>query len=168
VALTESQRTELYEFVKRSSLGEAGADIVMNAIPTIDWNDVATKVDLGLLGAELRDEMGALRDELCGEMGALRDELRGEMGALRGELRGEMGALRGELRGEMGALRGEMTGEMGALRGEMTGLRGDVQLEMSQLENRLQRSIVTWILAAQGLTLAAISVLVTTLAFVLA
>ncbi|MAT04411.1 MAG: hypothetical protein CL424_05135 [Acidimicrobiaceae bacterium] len=127
MALTESQRIELYEFVKQSSLGKAGADIVMNAIPTIDWNDLATRDDLALL----------------------RSELRGEMGELRSELRGEIGELRSELRSEM------------------TGLRGDFQLEMMQLENRLQRSIVTWILAAQGLTLAAISVLVTTLAFVL-
>ena len=72
----------------------------------------------------------------------------------------DLALLRSELRGEMGELRSE-------LRGDISGLRGDFQLEMMQLENRLQRSIVTWILAAQGLTLAAISVLVTTLAFVL-
>ena len=116
MALTESQRIELYEFVKRSSLGKAGADIVMSAIPTIDWTDLATKDDLALLRTGFRAELAELRSEL-------RSELRGEIGELR--------------------------------------------VEMTQLENRLQRSIVTWILAAQGLTLVAISVLVTTLAFVL-
>lgn len=127
MVLTESQRIELYEFVKRSSLGKAGADIVMNSIPTIDWNDLATKDDLALLRAELRGGMTEFRSEMRAEMEELRSELREEV----------------------------------------AGLRGDFRLEMVQLENRLQRSIVTWILAAQGLTLAAISVLVTTLAFVL-
>ncbi len=106
MALTETQRHELYELVKHSSLGQAGADLVMNAIPTVNWTDLATHDDLAILRGELRSEMA--------------------------ELRGEMAELRGELR-----------------------------VELSSLETRLQRSIITWILAAQGVTLAAISVLVT-------
>ncbi len=121
MALTESQRRELYELVKQSSLGQSGADIVMNAIPPISWTDVATHDDLALL----------------------RTDLRREMAELRGELRSEMAELRGEFRSEM------------------TELRSDVRLEIASLETRLQRTIVTWILAAQGVTLAAISVLVT-------
>jgi hypothetical protein len=123
VALTESQRHELYELVKHSSLGQAGADIVMNAIPPITWSDVATHDDLALLRADLRGEMS---------------ELRGEMAELRAELRGEMAELRGEFR-----------------------------VEMASLETRLQRSIITWILAAQGVTLATISVLITILMILL-
>jgi hypothetical protein len=49
------------------------------------------------------------------------------------------------------------------LRAEMTALRVD----LVELENRLQRSIITWILAAQCVTLAATSLLVTVLAFAL-
>lgn len=103
--LTESHRHELYELVKRSSLGQTGADIVVNAIPTIDWSDVATHDDLARLRAELRGEMGELRS--------------------------------------------------------------DFRVEMASLETRLQRSIVTRILAAQGVTLATISILITVMMIVL-
>lgn len=78
----------------------------MNAIPTVNWTDLATHDDLALL-----------RSELCGEM---------------------------------------------------TELRHDVRVELSSLETRLPRSIITWILAAHGVTLAAISVLVTVAMFALA
>jgi hypothetical protein len=43
-----------------------------------DWTQLATKQDLGVLGAELRGEMNGLRGEMNG--------LRGEMLAQRGEL----------------------------------------------------------------------------------
>jgi hypothetical protein len=119
VALTETQRIELYERIKRTSLGEEGANVVMNALPNVDWDSIATHDDLALLRADLRREMADLR--------------------------------------------GEMTG----LRGEMGALRSDVRADLVELENRLQRSIVTWILAAQGVTLAATSLLVTVLAFTL-
>jgi len=130
VALTETQRIELYERIKRTSLGEEGANLVMNALPNVDWDSIATHDDLALLRADLRGEMAGLR-------------------------------------GEMADLRGEMTGLRSELRGEMATLRSDVRADLVELENRLQRSIVTWILAAQGVTLAATSLLVTVLAFTL-
>ena len=102
MALTESQRLDLYERIKRSSLGEEGAHIVMNTIPTIDWTDLATHDDLALLRSDIR----------------------------------------AEIRAELAQMR----------------------VEIAAMENRLQRSLVTWILAAQGVTLATISVLVTVLA----
>ena len=126
MALTETQRIELYERIKRTSLGEEGANVVMNALPNVDWDSIATHDDLALLRTDVRREMA-------------------------------------DLRGEMTCLRGEMTG----LRGEMATLRSDVRADLVELENRLQRSIVTWILAAQGVTLAATSLLVTVLAFTL-
>jgi len=156
VALTESERLKLYEFVKQSSLGTPGADIVMKALPTLDWGDLATGNDLALLRADVRTEAVALRSE----MAELRGELRSEMAELRTELRSEMAELRTELRSEMAELRHE-------LRSEMAELRTDFRVEMSALETRLQRSIVTWILAAQGITVAAIGVMATVLTIVL-
>ncbi len=58
--------------------------------------------------------------------------------------------------------------DLALLRGEMTELRHDFRVELASLETRLQRSIITWILAAQGVTLAATSVLVTVAMFALA
>ena len=106
MALTESQRLDLYERLKQSSLGEEGAHIVMNAIPTIDWTDLVTHDDLAVFAAELRLEMAELR--------------------------------------------------------------ADFRVELGAMENRLQRSMVTWILAAQGVTLATLGALVTVLTLVLA
>ena len=99
--LSESQRIELYERLKRTSLGEEGANVVMNALPNVDWDSIVTHDDLALLRSELRS------------------------------------------------------------------MRADVRADLVELENRLQRSIITWILAAQGVTLAATSLLVTVLAFTL-
>jgi hypothetical protein len=42
----------------------------------MDPSDLATKQDLGLLGAELRSEMSELRTELKGEIAGLRAEMR--------------------------------------------------------------------------------------------
>ena len=108
MSLTESQRIELYERLKRTSLGEEGANVVMNALPNVNWDHIATGDDLALL----RDDLALLRNE-------------------------------------------------------MVNLRSDVRADLVELENRLQRSIVTWVLAAQGVTLAVTSLLVTVLAFAL-
>ncbi len=146
MALTESQRLEFYERVKQSSLGKEGADIVMQALPTVDWTDLATHDDLALLQSALRAEMADLRSDLRGEMAELRSEMRGEMAELRSELRGEMTELRGD----------------------MVQLRNELRLEMTSLETRLQRSIITWILAAQGVTLATLGLLISVMMIVLA
>lgn len=108
MSLTESQRIELYERLKRTSLGEEGANVVMNALPNVNWDHIATSDDLALLSDDLA-----------------------------------------------------------LLRNEMKHLRSDVRADLVELENRLQRSIITWVLAAQGVTLAATSLLVTVLAFAL-
>src|SRR5690606_30927444 len=79
VALTETQRIELYERIKRTSLGEEGANLVMNALPNVDWDSIATHDDLALLRSDVRGEMAGLRGEMA--------DLRGEMSGLRSELR---------------------------------------------------------------------------------
>jgi len=145
VALTSAQRIELYERIKRTSLGEEGANVVMDALPNLDWDRLATRDDLTTVRAELGTEMADLRTGLRTEMADLRTELRTEIADLRTELH---------------------TGLSG-LRGEMTALRADMRTDLVELENRIQRSMITWILAAQGVTLAATSLLVTVLAFTL-
>ena len=134
MALTAAQRIELYERIKRTSLGEEGANVVMDALPNLDWDRLATRDDLTTVRAELGTEMADLRTEL---------------------------------RTEMADLRTELHSGLAGLRGEMTALRADMRTDLVELENRIQRSMITWILAAQGVTLAATSLLVTVLAFTL-
>ncbi len=82
------------------------ANAVMKAMPSIDYEELATKTDLTNLRVELRGEMG---------------ELRGEMAELRGDLCTEMAELRADLRGEISGLRGEMSEMRGDLRSEIAG-----------------------------------------------
>jgi hypothetical protein len=84
-----------------------------------------------------------------------------DLALLRSDLRAEMAELRSDLRAEMAELRSD-------LRGEMAELRSDFTIEMVPPEARLQRSIITWILAAQGVTLATNTVLITVAMIVIA
>ena len=80
------------------------AHAMMEAMPGIDYEELATRTDVADTRRALRRDIGDLRTELRGEMADLRTELRGEMADLRTELRGEMADLRTELRGEMNDL----------------------------------------------------------------
>ena len=62
------------------------ADIAMEAMPPLDYDQLATKADLDIVGRELRAEMTAMRAELQGELTAMRAEFQGELTGLRGEL----------------------------------------------------------------------------------
>ena len=88
---TRSDRFALYEMM-REAWGEPLASALIEAIPPMAPDDIATKQDIEHLAVELRGEMAELRGELRGEMAELRGELRGEMAALRGELVGEFRA----------------------------------------------------------------------------
>ena len=76
----------------------------------------------------------------------------------------DLAILRAELRGEMAEVKGEIAG----VRGELREFRGEMRSEIRSMESGLQRSMVTWILAAQGVTLAAISALIALVAFLIA
>ena len=107
MSVTEAQRLTL-----RTSLvaviGEPATTVLMEAMPPIDYDNLATKADLTVL----RTDMDARFAMVDARFVALSAELRGEMAELRGDLRSEMAELRGDLRGEMAELRGELRSEM--------------------------------------------------------
>ncbi len=154
------------------------ADAIMEAMPPIDFTDLATRRDLegsqtlmrgemsdlttqlrgemSDLRHELRADMADLRTELHTDMTELRHELRTDMADLRTELHGDMADLRVELRGEMADLRSELCGEMAELRGEMSELRHDVCNQIKdfgrdvdvRLEQGFNRQL-KWLVASQ-------------------
>lgn len=85
---------------------------MMEAMPPLDYDQLATKADLDMLGRELRAEMAGLGSRLRGEMAGFR---------------GEMSEIRGEISVEMSGLRGEMS----ELRGAMTALEGRLELRIA-------------------------------------
>lgn len=81
----DDDRRVLYDDLE-ANLGSRSAAILMAHLPPVGWAELATRADLGALGAELRGEVAELRGELKGEMA----ELRGEMAELRGEVRSQL------------------------------------------------------------------------------
>ncbi len=99
----ERERLALYEQLNET-IGPNHAGTLMEYLPPMRWDELATKDDVILTARELRSEMAELRTELRGEMAELRTELRGEMAELRTELRGEMAELRGEMQAGFAAI----------------------------------------------------------------
>ncbi len=89
MAISEQDRLDLRQALSRTLGTDRLANIAMEAMPPVDYQQLATKQDLSRLASELRGEMAELRGEMA--------ELRGEMAELRGDVRGEIGQLRSEM-----------------------------------------------------------------------
>jgi ribosomal protein L29 len=136
MTVEHTTRLRIYQWFV-AHMGEDLAEALMDAIPPMQWDRVATRDDVEHHGALLRTELGA-------EMADLRTELKTEMADLRTELGAEMADLRTELKTETADLRGELrhgTGEICGLIGQM---RGDLALDIA-------RSTRTTIVAVAGL-----------------
>lgn len=94
--ISEKDRLDLRQELERIFSNKRFAEIAMEAMPPIDYDQLATKSDLRTLSQELRGEMAELRGNMA--------ELRGDMAELRGDMAG--------LRGDMAGLRGEMKADL--------------------------------------------------------
>ena len=70
----ETERHELYELAK-THVNDRFAELIMNSLPP-NVDNLATKDDVAVLGADLRTEMAELRTELRTEVAGLRVEMR--------------------------------------------------------------------------------------------
>jgi hypothetical protein len=95
MSVTEAQRLTLRTSLV-AAIGEPATDVLMEAMPPIDYDNLATKADLNVL----RTDMDARFAMVDARFVALSAELRGEMTGLRGE----MATLGGDLRTEMASL----------------------------------------------------------------
>ncbi len=164
--ITENDRLDLRQALAESLGSDHLANVAMEAMPPLDYDQLATKSDVDILSRELRAEMAALRGELAGRMGSIE----ASMAALESGLRGEMAGLEGSttalesgLRGEMAGLVGKMTALESGLRGEVAGLQGSITAlesglrgEMAELRGELKGDLASNLrltLAAQVTTM---------------
>lgn len=67
--ISENDRLDLRQALV-DLLGERLAEVAMEAMPPIDYDQLATRADLDVLGRELRAEMTELRGELKADLAA--------------------------------------------------------------------------------------------------
>jgi hypothetical protein len=78
MTVDQRRRLQLYE-IARERFGAEAADTLMELLPPMDPSDLASKQDLGVLRAEMREEFAEFRGELRHEFAEFRGELRTEM-----------------------------------------------------------------------------------------
>jgi len=81
MSATESERLALHKQLAEK-IGPKPAGTLMNQLPRVDSDELATKTDLRQLGDQLRVEMSGLKSELRGEMTELRSEMRDGFAAM--------------------------------------------------------------------------------------
>ena len=104
---TESERLALHEQLAEK-IGPEPAGTLMNQLPRVDSDELATKTDLRQLGGQLQAEMSGLKSEMRGEMRGLQ----GEMKELRAEMLSELIGMRGKMESELTGLRAELTDKL--------------------------------------------------------
>lgn len=112
MSASDRDRLNLYQKLDEF-LGTEEANTLMEHLPPVPWNEVATKSDVAASEFALRSDIEAMGKELRTEMAAMGQELRAEMKAANSELRADMSMMRTELRAEMAVgfadIRTEMT-----------------------------------------------------------
>ena len=81
MSATASERLALHKQLAEK-IGPKPAGTLMNQLPRVDSDELATKTDLRQLGDQLRVEMSGLKSELRGEMTELRSEMRDGFAAM--------------------------------------------------------------------------------------
>ena len=123
-------------------LGEEEARTLIECLPPVRWEHLATKDDVKASEDRIRTEMNgkfALVDAEFARVHTRIDGLEHKMDAGFESLRGELAEVRGEVagvRGELAEVRGEVAGvrgELAEVRGEVAGVRGELALQMAKL-----------------------------------
>ena len=118
--ITERDRLHLRDKLIET-IGERNAEVLMEALPPMRYDELATKQDVLSVRRDLGQEIAAVRRDLGQEIGAARADLQGQVDGLRAELRAtretleaRIDASEATLRGEMAAMKGELSSEMAA------------------------------------------------------
>ncbi|MGF1598633.1 MAG: hypothetical protein ACFCVK_17180 [Acidimicrobiales bacterium] len=88
MTVSENDRLDLRRAFEQALGDQRLAAIAMEAMPPLDYDQLATSGDLRILSAELRGEMAELRGDMA--------ELRGDMMGFKGDVAGEFAKVRTE------------------------------------------------------------------------
>ena len=114
MAVDENTRLDLRRAFEEL-LGPALANVAMEAMPPLDYDQLASKSDVDHVRIEVRGELAQLR----GELAQLRGELKSDIAELRTEVKGDIAELRTEVKGDIAELRIEMKTEIASLHLQM-------------------------------------------------
>ena len=134
---SESERHALREKLT-GALGSETAGTLMEHIPPMRWDELATKDDL----RQLADKMATKEDlrQLADKM-ATKDDLHQMADLLRKERRADLQEVRGEMHKEFGAVHGKF-GEMHQKFGEMHDKFGEMQDRSAERQTQLVAMLI--------------------------
>lgn len=107
----DRNRLNLYQKLDEI-LGTEEANTLMEHLPPIPWNEVATKGDVEASEVALKADIETMTTTLRIEMAAMGRDIRGELAAMGKEIRGEMQGFRTELKADIHVLGAELRAEM--------------------------------------------------------
>ena len=129
MTVTDAERAALHDKLT-DVLGTKEASKLMEHLPPIGWDQLATKDDLkaseGRLGARI-DGTNVRLDETNARLDGTNVRLDGTNARLH-----EMGMQLSEFRGEFSEFRGEIRGELSEFRGGFTAIRGEFHLALAK------------------------------------
>lgn len=105
MVVSERARHELYEQARRS-LGDDGADTLMELLPPVGWGDIATRRDLDVLRAEVHADIAGFREDVSTQLAGMHAEIAGvrtEIASVRGESNAGLAELRSVLENRLRA-----------------------------------------------------------------
>ena len=102
------------------AIGADAARTIMESLPPMQWDQLATK-----------DDLKALEERLV-------TKFNGEFA----KINGAFAKFKGEMNGEFAKINGEMNGEFAKVRGEIKDLRGSISLEISKQTRTLVFTMV--------------------------
>lgn len=142
----DRNRLNLYQKLDEI-LGTEEANTLMEHLPPIPWNEVATKGDVEASEVALKADIETMTTTLRIEMAAMGKDIRHEMAAMGRDIRGELAAMGKEIRGEMQGFRTELKADIHVLGAEL-------RAEMLSGFNRQIKWLVTFGVAWSSLLIA--------------
>jgi hypothetical protein len=111
-----------YKQLTESGLAERVAEAVVNFViesQKIEYETLATKIDLINLRTDLKEDIASVRAELKEDIASVRTELKEDISSVRTELKEDIASVRAELKEDIASVRAELKEDIASLRSEL-------------------------------------------------